>query len=115
MAVVRYKWMFRSAAVVCLLLGGSWLWSATLSDRWAEIRPVLLVLGVMSLVTGILLFRRNKAAIATSAIGAAFLSICAAVAAPQMQGPGILALGLLAMVSGLYAALAARELFGHGA
>lgn len=112
MAAVRYNWMFRTAAVVFLLLGGSWVWTATMSEKWAAHRPILIALGALSLVIGILLFRRHKIAIGLSALGAAFLSICAAVAAPQMKGPGILVLALLALLAGLYAALAARELFG---
>jgi hypothetical protein len=115
MAVVRHKWMFRMAAIVYLLLGGSWLWTATMSDKWVEFRPFLLVLGGLSLVIGILLFRNMKIAIALSALGAGLLSICAAFAAPQMNGPGVLLLAGLSLVSGLYAALAARDLFGHGA
>ena len=115
MAAVRYNWMFRTAAVVYLLLGASWLWSATMSEKWAAYRPLLLGLGALSLVIGVLLFRRNKIAMGLSAIGAAFVAICAAVAAPQMHGPGILVLAVLALLSGLYSALAARELFGHGA
>jgi hypothetical protein len=107
--------MFRTAAVVYLLLGGSWIWTATMSSRWAGFRPFLLVLGGISLMIGILLFRGKKVAVALSALGAGFLSICAAVAAPQMNGPGVLVLAGLSLVSGLYAAVAARDLFGHGA
>jgi hypothetical protein len=114
MAAARYTWMFRSAAVLFILFGLFWLFDATWSQKFAAARPYLLAGGVAAIAVGVMLFRRMKAGIALSAIGAAFLSIAAAVAAPQMRGPGVLALGLIAIVTGLYAALAARELFGGG-
>ena len=113
MAAVRYTWMFRTAGVVYVALGASWLWTATFTAFRPEYRPYLLGLGAVAIAIGILLFRRQKIAIALSALGAAVVSICAAVAAPQMRGPGILVLALLAIVCGLYAALAAREIFGE--
>ena len=104
--------MFRTAAVVYLALGASWLWTASFTGFRPEYRPYLLGLGAAAIAIGIFLFRRQKIAIALSAIGAAVVSISAAFAAPQMRGPGILVLAGLAIVSGLYAALAAREVFG---
>jgi hypothetical protein len=111
MAAVRHKWMFRTAAVFFLLFGVFWLVDATLIDRFANLRPYLLAMGVAAIVVGVMLFRLMKAGIAISAAGAAFVSICAAVAAPRMHGPGILLLAMLAVCAGLYAALAVRELF----
>ncbi len=115
MAVVRYQWMFRTAAVVLLLFGAFWIFDATLSEKFSGARPYLLAGGLASIAVGVMLFRRMKAGIALSAVGAAVVSICAAVAAPQMHGPGIFVLALLAIVTGLYAAVAARELFAAGA
>ena len=114
MAAVRYNWMFRTAAVVFFLFGAFWLFDATWTQKFSGARPYLLAGGVAAIAIGVMLFRRMKTGIALSALGAAVVSICAAVAAPQMHGPGVLALGLLAIVTGLYAALAARELFSTG-
>jgi hypothetical protein len=113
-AVVRYLWMFRTAAVLCVLFGVFWLIDATLLEQFAAWRPHLLVLGVVSIAVGVTLFRRMKLAIALSALGAVVISICAAVGAPRMHGPGILALGLLSIAAGLYAVLSARALFSRG-
>lgn len=105
--------MFRTAAVVFLLFGAFWLFDAAWSQKFSGARPYFLAGGLAAIGVGVMLFRRMKAGIALSAVGAAVVSICAAVAAPQMHGPGIFALGLLAIVTGLYAALSARELFGR--
>lgn len=115
MAAVRYRWMFRTAAVVFVLFGLFWLADATLYDRFAQWRPYLLGMGVVAIVIGVMLFRRVKVAIAVSALAAALLSISAAVAAPQMRGPGILVVATVAILSGLYAALATREVFDPSA
>ena len=114
MAVVRYTWMFRAAAVVFLLLGLCWLWTFGLTDYRPQYRPVGLALGVLALLVGVFLLRRAKFAIAVSALGAALVSISAAVFAPNAHGPGILFLAALAIVCGVYAALAARVLFDRG-
>jgi hypothetical protein len=114
MAAVRYNWMFRTAAVIFLLFGIFWLFDATVSQKFAAVRPYLLAGGLVAIAISLMLFRRMKTGIASSAAIAAVVCICAAVAAPQMRGPGILALALFALVTGLYAALAARELFGNG-
>jgi hypothetical protein len=114
MASLRYTCLLRSAAVVFILFGTFWLFDATWTHKFAGARPYLLVGGAAAIAIGVMIFRRVRFGIALSALGAAFVSISAAVAAPQMRGPGILALGMLAIVTGLYAALAARELFGRG-
>jgi hypothetical protein len=114
MAAVRYTWMFRTAAVLFILFGIFWLLDATWTHKFAGARPYLLAGGAAAIAIGVMLFRRVRFGIALSALGAAIVSISAAVAAPQMRGPGILALGLLAIVTGLYAALATRELFNPG-
>ena len=114
MAVARHKWMYRATAVLFVLFGVFWLVDATLFDRFAALRPYLLVMGVAAIAVGVMVFRRMKAGIAVSAAAAAVVSICAAVAAPQMHGPGIVVLAGLAVLAGLYAALAARDLFDRG-
>ena len=111
MAAVRYTWMFRTAAVIYGLLGLSWLGAATITNYRPEIRPYLLGFGALAIATAVMVFRRMKPGIALSAAGAAIVSVSAAVAAPRMHGPGILFLGVLSILTGLYAALAARELF----
>ena len=114
-AVVQYTWMFRTAAVLYLLFGVFWIADATLIDKFASVRPFLVGGGIVAIVVGGFLFARKRFAIALSALGAAIVSICAAVAAPRMVGPGILALGLLAILAGIYAVLSARVLFGKDA
>ena len=111
MAAVRYAWMFRTAAVVSLLLGLGWLYTALFTDHRPHLRPYILGCGVAATLIGISLFRHMKVAIALSAIGAAFVSIASALAAPNMRGPGILLLAAVSLVAGIYAALAARVLF----
>ena len=73
-----------------------------------------ILLGGLAVLVGIYLFRGARLAIGLSALGAAFVAIAAAVAAPAMRGPVILALGVFALAVGGYAALAAglrRERF----
>jgi hypothetical protein len=113
-AAVRYKWMFRTAAVLFLLLGLSWLWTFGFTDYHPEQRPFGLALGVLSLVTGAFLFRRARFAIGLSALGAGIVCLSAAVFAPTARGPVILFLALLAIVTGLYAALSLRVMFERG-
>jgi uncharacterized membrane protein len=105
--------MFRAAAVVFVLFGVFWLFDATWSEKFSGARPYLLAGGLAAIAVGVMLFRRMKTGIALSAVASAVVSICAAVAAPQMHGPGIVVLALLAIATGLYAALAARELFAN--
>lgn len=110
-AVVRYVWMFRTAAVVFLFFGGVWLWRFGLTDYHPEQRPYGLVAGCLALLVGLFLFRRHRAAIGFSAVAAALVAIAAAVFAPSAKGPALLFLAALAIVCAIYAALAARVLF----
>jgi hypothetical protein len=110
MAVVRYIWMFRTAAVVSLLLGLGWLWTALFTSYRPEQRPYLLALGIAAVVIGVFLFRRAKLAIILSAIGAVIVSIAAALFIPNASGPGVLFLLGLAIIGGFYAALSFRAL-----
>jgi hypothetical protein len=110
MAAVRYTWMFRTAAVLFLFLGGVWLWRFGLTDYHPEQRPYGLVAGALALLIGIFLLRRHKVAIGISAAAAAVVGISAAVAAPGSRGPAILFLAGLAIVCCLYAVLAVRAL-----
>jgi len=114
-AAVRYTWMFRTAAVVFALLGGSLLWRFGLTDYQPQNRPYGMAIGLAILATGVFLFRRARLAIGASAGAAGFVCVCATAAAPNAHGPVILFFAALALVSGVYAVLAARVLFGHGA
>lgn len=112
MAAVRYAWMFRTAAVVCLGFGLIWLWRFGLTDYHPEQRPYGLVGGVLALFLGIMLLRLRRFAIGASAVAAAIVGLSAAVFAPSVQGPAILFLAGLAIVCVWYAVLAARVVFG---
>jgi hypothetical protein len=103
--------MFRTAAIVYVLLGLSWLWTFGLTDYRPQQRPLGLALGLLALIIGIFLFRRARFAIGLSAAGAALVCISAALFAPIAHGPVILFLGGLAIVCGIYTVLAARVLF----
>lgn len=109
-AVDRYPWMFRAAAVVYLLLGLSMAWRYGLTGYDAPHRPWGLGIGLLLLLVGVFLFRRRRWAVGMSAVGAAVVAIAAAVAAPVMHGPVILAFALVAILFGLYAAMAGRVL-----
>ena len=113
-AVVRYRGMFRAAAVVYLLLGASMAWRFGFTDYDPRHRPWGLGVGLLALVVGIFLFRRARLAVGLSAIGAVIVAMAAAVAAPTMRGPVILAFVGIAVVFGLYAALAGRALLERG-
>ena len=108
--VVRYPWMFRAAAVVYLLLGASMAWRFGLTEYDPAHRAWGAGVGVLTMVVGAFLFGRARWAIGLSAIGAAIVAICAAVGAPMVQGPVILAFAAVAIVFGVYAALAGRAL-----
>ena len=111
MAAIRYTWMFRMAAVVCLLFGLVWIWRFGFTDYAPQYRLVGIGAGAFGCVVAVFLLWRAKFAIALSAIGAAFFGICAAVAAPIMHGPVILAFAALAILLAVYSVLAARVLF----
>src|SRR5690242_19059444 len=96
-AAVRYVWMFRTAAVIFVLLGLSWLWTYSLTDYHPEQRPFGLAFGIGALIVGAFLFRRSRFAIALSALAAGIVCLSAAVFAPQAHGPGILFLAGLAI------------------
>lgn len=102
--------MFRAAAVVYLLFGLSSVWRYGFTDYDAPHRLWGLGFGVFAVVVGLFLARPARWAIGLSAIGAALLAIAAAVAAPIMKGPVILAFGSFALLAGAYAALSARAL-----
>jgi len=108
---VRYTWMFRTAAVLFLLLGASLLWRFALTDYQPQFRPYGLAAGIAALAIGAFLFRRARFAIGASAAISAFIGICATVAAPSGHGPVILFFAALAIICGAYAVLAARALF----
>jgi peptidoglycan/LPS O-acetylase OafA/YrhL len=109
-AVFRYPWMFRTAAVVYLLLGASMAWRYGLTDYDPAHRAWGVGIGGLVLVVGIFLFARRRWAVGLSAIGAAIIAMAAAVAAPVMHGPVILACALIAILFGVYAAMAGRAL-----
>ena len=111
MAVIRYIWMFRIAAIVFLALGLSWLWRFGLTDYRPDQRLYGLVLGLLAFLTGIFLFRRARAAIAISALSAVIVAVSAVLFVPSASGRGILLLIGLAVAAGLYAALSFRVLF----
>lgn len=111
MAAVRYRWLFRTAAVVYLFFGAAGLWRYALTDYDPAHRPVGLAIGALAVVVGVYLFVPKRFAIALSAIGAAIVAIAAALAVPVVQGPVIVVFGLLAIVLAVYATLAARVLF----
>lgn len=100
--------MFRAAAVVYLLLGASMAWRFGLTDYDAAHRPWGVGVGVLAIVVGAFLLRRARWAVGLSAIGAAVVAISAAVAVPVVHGPVILAFAAIAIVFGVYAALAGR-------
>jgi peptidoglycan/LPS O-acetylase OafA/YrhL len=112
-AVVRYPWMFRTAAVVYLLLGASMAWRFGFTDYDPPHRLWGLGVGVLVMVVGAFLFKGARWAGGLSAIGAAIIAMAAAVAAPVMHGPVILAFALLAILFGVYAAMAGRTLLAR--
>jgi hypothetical protein len=113
-AAVRYIGMFRTAAVFFLFFGALWIWRFGFTDYHPEQRPYGLALGVLALIIGVFLFRGARVAIGFSALGAGIVCLAATVSAPQGKGPVILFLAGIALVTGLYAALALRVLFDRG-
>src|SRR5687768_5111038 len=102
--------MFRTAAVVYLLLGASMTWRFGFTAYDPAHRAWGVGAGLLALLVGAFLLRRARWAIGLSAIGAAAIAMAAAVAAPVMRGPVILAFATIAILFGLYAALAGRAL-----
>ena len=113
-AAVRYTWMFRTAAVAFLFFGAAWLWRFGLTDYDPPHRAWGVGMGVFLLMVGVFLFGRRRWAVGLSAIGAAIIAMAAAVAAPEMHGPVILAFALVAILFGVYAAMAGRSLLERG-
>ena len=111
-AAVRYPGMFRTAAVVYLLFGASFLWTFGLTDRYAAYRPYALAGGLLLIGIGVFLFRRARWAIGLSALGTAVTCLLAVLALPSVHGPAILFFALLAILTGLYSALSLRVLVG---
>ena len=109
-AVVRYLWMFRTAAVVFLFFGLVWLWRFGLTDYHPEQRLVGLAAGLTAVLVSIFMFRAQRMAIGFSAVAVAIVGVSAAVYAPNAQGPAILFLAGLAIICVLYAVLAFRAL-----
>jgi peptidoglycan/LPS O-acetylase OafA/YrhL len=114
MAAVRYVWMFRTAAAFYLAFGLSAGWRYGFTDYDAPHRLWGLGFGLAAVVVGLFLFKPARFAIAISAISAALLAVAAAVAAPSMKGPVILAVAGVAVVFALYGALAGRVLLDRG-
>jgi hypothetical protein len=113
-AAVRYTWMFRTAAVPFVLLGASLLWRFGFTDYQPQYRPYGLAIAIAALAIGTFLFRQSRIAIGASAAVSLFICLCATIAAPSARGPVILLFASLAILSGAYAALAARVLFERG-
>ena len=113
--VVRYPWMFRTAAVIHLAFGLRWIWHFGFSQSDAAHRSLGIGLGVFSTLVGVLLARSVKLGVALSALCAVVIAISAAVAAPTMRGPVILFFAAVAIVAGVYTAFAARALFDRPA
>ncbi len=111
-AVARYVRMFRAAAAVFVLLGGSWLWTALLTDYRPDLRPWTLSQGALAVAIGVLLWRRSRIGIVASAVIAAVVALAAVLYVPAVRGPGILALAALALLCGCYAVMALRALRG---
>jgi MYXO-CTERM domain-containing protein len=114
-AVVRYTWMFRTAAAVFLLLGAAWLWTFAFTDYHPEQRPYGLAAALAALALAYFLFHRRRFAVGISAVVATIVCLSATVFAPNAQGPAILFLAGLAFVCGVYAVFAARVLFERSA
>ena len=110
MAVVRYPWMFRTAAVIHLAFGLVWIWRFGFTQYDPAHRPLGVGLGVLSSLVGLFLLRRMKLGVALSALGAVVIAVSAAAAAPSMHGPVILLVAAVAILAGLYAAFAVRSL-----
>lgn len=103
-------WMFRTAAVVYLSLGLSAGWRYGFTDYDVEHRLWGLGFALLAVVVGLFLFKPARLAIGISALLSALIAIAAAVAAPIMKGPVILAFAAVALLFGLYAVFGTRAL-----
>jgi hypothetical protein len=112
---VRNLWMFRTAAIVHVFFGMAYVWKYGFTGEGPMDNPFGSALGVSSILVGVFLFKPARIAIGLSAISAAVVAISAAVGVPVVKGPAIFAFALVAILCGLYAVMAARELFGRGA
>ena len=108
MAAVRHAWMFRTAAVISLLLSAGWFWRFGFTDFRPEIRPYGLAAGVIALLLGVMLLRLQRFAIGASGVLAVVVGLSAAVFAPNAKGPVILFLAAVALICVAYAVLAFR-------
>jgi hypothetical protein len=113
-AAVRNVWMFRTVAVVHVFFGMAYVWKYGFTGDGPADNPFGSALGVASILVGAFLFKPAKLAIGLSAISAAVIAISAAVGVPVVKGPAIFAFAGVAILCGLYAVMAARELFGRG-
>lgn len=114
MAAVRHAWMFRTAAVISLLLGAGWLWRFGFTDFRPALRPYGLAAGVIAALLGIALLRLRRFAIGASGVAAVLVGLSAAVFAPSTHGPVILFLAALALICVAYAVLAFRAVTSPG-
>jgi hypothetical protein len=105
---VRYKWMFRTAALLFLFFGAVWLWRFGFTDYRPEQRPYGIGAGIAALLIGVFLMALRRWAIGISAAAAAIVGVSAAVFAPNSKGPAILLLAGMALGCVVYAALALR-------
>lgn len=113
-AAVQNVWMFRTAAIVHLFFGSAYVWKYGFTGDGPADNPFGSALGVASVLVGAFLFKPARIAIGLSAISAVVVAISAAVGLPVVKGPAIFAFAGVAILCGLYAVMAARELFGRG-
>jgi hypothetical protein len=109
-AAVRYRWMFRTAAVLFLAFGAIWIWRFGFTDFRPEQRPWGLAAGLVTLIIGVMLFRLSRFAIGASAVASALVGLSATVFVTSVRGPGILVLALLALGCMVYTVLAVRAI-----
>lgn len=106
-------WMFRVAAIVHLLFGLAAVWRYGFTGDAPGDNSLGSALGVASILVGLFLFKPATVAIAASALSAIVIALSAAVGVPAVKGPSVLAFAGVAIVTGVYAVLAARALFAR--